>query len=231
MPSWYGSPSTAQSRSLNSDRHAAERTVGQRRPALRRAPSRSSGWITAFSSRVELLDAVRSRRRRARAATPRRVRTSSACAVASSHVESVIGSSVVERSSARYFAGPARSTRLLTNRGGRRARCRAPRRRPTRPTRCACARGTRPSGRRARATRATRSPTDRGGSGPNVMCSSEQNHTLASSIEGLPWSMPSAFRPQSATARVPLTETTVATTCSARRNGSPSAPYAVSMSA
>ena len=33
----------------------------------------------------------------------------------------------------------------------------------------------------------------------NVTCSSEQNHTSAPSIDGLPWSMPSALRPQSAT--------------------------------
>ena len=44
----------------------------------------------------------------------------------------------------------------------------------------------------------------------------------AASIEGPPWSMPSAFCPQSATAKPEETETTRASTQSAGRNGSPS---------
>jgi hypothetical protein len=57
------------------------------------------------------------------------------------------------------------------------------------------------------------------------MCSSEQNHTAEpSDSDGLPWSMPSAFSPQSATAQPPgLTDTTVARMLSACPKGRPMA--------
>ena len=71
-----------------------------------------------------------------------------------------------------------------------------------------------------------------------MVCSSEQNHTVAPGTDGLPWSMPSDFRPTSATTHGGWTsllggaaDTTVASTVSAGRNGSPTAPYAVSISA
>ena len=65
----------------------------------------------------------------------------------------------------------------------------------------------------------------------NVTCSSEQNHTSPPSIDGLPWSMPSAFSPTSATAQSAHTEITVPSTYSACPNGRPSVAYAVSISA
>src|SRR3974390_2216916 len=74
-----------------------------------------------------------------------------------------------------------------------------------------------------------RSPTCSGEPGTNVRCSSEQNHTSDPSTDGLPWSMPSAFTPQSATAQPFDTEITVASTDSAWTKGSPSFAYAVSM--
>ena len=58
--------------------------------------------------------------------------------------------------------------------------------------------------------------------GAKVTCSSEQNQIFAPSMRGLPWSMPNAFSPQSATANCSETETTVARSESAGRNGSPS---------
>src|SRR4051794_30973513 len=81
----------------------------------------------------------------------------------------------------------------------------------------------------AGATR-TWSPTRSGWSGPKVVCSSEQNHTEPPLTVGLPWSMPSDLRPQSATAYAGATEITVDHTHSACTNGSPSLPYAVSIS-
>ena len=81
-------------------------------------------------------------------------------------------------------------------------------------------------------------PSERGSSGANVVCSSEQNHTVAPGTVGLPWSMPSDLSPTSATTQGGwisllggLAEITVASTDSACRNGSPTAPYAVSISA
>ena len=67
-----------------------------------------------------------------------------------------------------------------------------------------------------------RSPTRTGWSGTKVTCSSEQNSTSAPSTDGSPWSMPSALRPQSATAHPGDTEMTVASTDSAWAKGSPS---------
>src|SRR5882757_5532319 len=79
----------------------------------------------------------------------------------------------------------------------------------------------------------TRSPTrtEPGTSGANVMCSSEQNHTAAPGMLGLPWSMPSDLSPTSATAQPSDTEITVPSTDSAWANGRPSEPYAVSIRA
>ena len=60
-------------------------------------------------------------------------------------------------------------------------------------------------------------------SGAKVTCSSEQNETSAPAIDGLPWSIPSALSPQSATAQSPRsTEITVASTVSAGTKGRPS---------
>ena len=81
----------------------------------------------------------------------------------------------------------------------------------------ACGRDTRRSGRRAPARPSTRSPTLHAPCGVNVRCSSEQNNTSASSMVGLPWSMPIAFSPQSATDQRSFTWITVATIASARR--------------
>src|SRR5690606_19800133 len=75
----------------------------------------------------------------------------------------------------------------------------------------------------------TRSPTfgrsgppGASGSGAKVTCSSEQNHTFAPSIVGLPWSMPSDLSPASHTAHAGPTDTTVLSTQKAGRNGRPS---------
>ena len=76
-----------------------------------------------------------------------------------------------------------------------------------------------------------RSPTRTGAPDAKVRCSSEQNHTSAPSTVGLPWSMPSALRPQSATAQPVDTEITVASTLSAWTKGRPSLAYAVSINA
>ena len=53
--------------------------------------------------------------------------------------------------------------------------------------------------------------------GSKVTCSSEQNHTVAPSMVGLPWSMPSALRPASHTAHFGATDMTVASTLRAWR--------------
>ena len=101
--------------------------------------------------------------------------------------------------------GPRRPVAAVTSPAGRRPSARPPRRRRRR----AGARGTPRSGRRAPGARGCGRPTRSGAPGTNVRCSSEQNHTSAPSTDGLPWSMPSALRPQSATAQSVDTEITV----------------------
>ena len=48
-------------------------------------------------------------------------------------------------------------------------------------------------------TQLSGSPFSTGGAGANVVCSSEQNHTVPPGMVGFPWSMPSDFRPTSTT--------------------------------
>ena len=68
----------------------------------------------------------------------------------------------------------------------------------------------------ARERSETRPP---GKPGAEITSSSEQTIPSAPSMEGFPWSMPRALRPQSATAQPSETEMTVATTVSAWANG------------
>ncbi len=108
----------------------------------------------------------------------------------------------------------------VTSRGGRPAIGRSPRRRGrSRPCRAWPS-----SGRRGRARPAPGRRPAVVSLGAKVRCSSEQNQTAPSATAGLPWSMPRALRPTSATAHPSLTEITVPTTNSACSNGRPCRP-------
>ena len=190
LPMWYGAPASSPSRSFTTIGTPRNGPSGRLPRACVRARS-NNGWMTALSSPFSFsMRAIAASTSSSGLASPER--TSSAWAVASRVARSVTD----EKLPADGGCAPRRP-----NRGGRRPtrRSRARRVRVRRPG--AFARGTRRWGRRARDAPRTRSPTCIRCSGTNVTCSSETNNTCASSIVGSPWSIPSAFNPQSATAQ------------------------------